>query len=64
MSSTKLMRRRVPDATNEQLSKWEELLTHAAGSERNPLVRSSLRKRLEIVRHEQQRRDMSGKAGA
>lgn len=64
MSSTKHMRRNVIGASNEQLIQWEHALARMADSERNPMVRSSLRKRLDIVRHEQQRRDLAGKVGA
>lgn len=63
MSRTKHMRKSVPCASNAQLMEWEKWLEVMATTERNPMRRSSWRQCLEIVRNEQQRRDISPSKG-
>jgi hypothetical protein len=64
MSGTKQMARSVKVAGNEQLFGWEMGLEREIAACRNPMVRSSLKQQLYLVKEEQARRELHREGGA
>jgi hypothetical protein len=56
MSYTKQMRKKVKTATVEELKTWQTNLTECVEKEKNALIRSSLKQRIQIIQEELKRR--------